>query len=442
MALAVSGKPDSRVGQRRLLRPGWPLYVVFVGFPFWWILGMAGFIWPIVAIPMLLSLFRRQRITAPPAFILWIGFMVWMLFTSVELDTAGRVLGFAYRSACYLSATILLLYVYNSATELLETRKILWIMSVFWIYVVIGGFLGLMFPSFSFTSPVESILPRSLLANDFVKLMVHPTFAEVQNFLGFATPRPSAPFVYTNDWGGAYALLTPFMILALGSKLRRRFKTILVATAIASVIPVVLSLNRGLWLSLGLGLMYASFRLALRGRERAIVISVVSVCIVTGLVIFTPLKGLIDERLAVGHSNNRRTSLYEESIRGAMASPLFGFGAPRPSTWNPNAPSVGTQGQLWLVLFSHGFIGAFFFLAFFLVTFWKLRRLDLRTSFWCHVLLLMMLVQLPVYDFLPHQFHIVMLAIAVAWRERRSHGFLSRPIEPPLSRELVPELSS
>ena len=219
--------------------------------------------------------------------------MVWMLFTSVELDTAGRVLGFAYRSACYLSATILLLYVYNSATELLETRKILWIMSVFWIYVVIGGFLGLMFPSFSFTSPVEAILPRSLLANDFVKLMVHPTFAEVQNFLGFATPRPSAPFVYTNDWGGAYALLTPFMILALGSKLRRRFKTILVATAIASVIPVVLSLNRGLWLSLGLGLMYASFRLALRGRERAIVISVVSVCIVTGLVVFTPLKGLI-----------------------------------------------------------------------------------------------------------------------------------------------------
>ena len=93
MALPVSGKPDSRVGQRRLLRPGWPLYVVFVGFPFWWVLGMAGFIWPIVAIPMLLSLFRRQRITAPPAFILWIGFVTWMLFTSVELDTAGRSLG-------------------------------------------------------------------------------------------------------------------------------------------------------------------------------------------------------------------------------------------------------------------------------------------------------------------------------------------------------------
>ena len=36
----------------------------------------------------------------------------------------------------------------------------------------------------------------------------------------------------------------------------------------ASIVPVVFSLNRGLWLSLGLALMYAMFRFWLRGDFR------------------------------------------------------------------------------------------------------------------------------------------------------------------------------
>ena len=54
------------VPHRRLLKPGWPLYVVFVGFPFWWVLGLGGFVWPIVAVPMLLSLLRRKQVFTPP----------------------------------------------------------------------------------------------------------------------------------------------------------------------------------------------------------------------------------------------------------------------------------------------------------------------------------------------------------------------------------------
>jgi len=45
--------------QRRLLKPGWALFVLFVGFPIWWALGLGGFIWPVMAFPMLLSLLRR-----------------------------------------------------------------------------------------------------------------------------------------------------------------------------------------------------------------------------------------------------------------------------------------------------------------------------------------------------------------------------------------------
>jgi hypothetical protein len=45
-----------------------------------------------------------------------------------------------------------------------------------------------------------------------------------------------------------------------------------------------------------------------------------------------------------------------------LQSPLFGYGAPRPSTI-AGAPSVGTQGQVWTVMFSNGFPALVLFMA-------------------------------------------------------------------------------
>src|SRR4249919_67672 len=100
-----------------------------------------------MAFPMLLSLLRRKRIYAPPGMLLWVGFLVWMFATGIEIDSMGRALGFAYRGLVYLSATIILLYVFNSSREVLQTSKVIWALSIFWIYVVIGGFLGLLLPN-------------------------------------------------------------------------------------------------------------------------------------------------------------------------------------------------------------------------------------------------------------------------------------------------------
>jgi hypothetical protein len=423
--------------RRRLLRPGWPIAVIFLGFPLWWLLGLGGFIWPVMAVPMLLSLMRRRKVVVPRGFLIWLGFLAWMLVTATQLDSVGRGVGFAYRGAIYLSATIALLYVFNASRDHLHTKTIIKIFSIFWIYVVIGGFLGMLFPNFSFSSPMERLLPQFIVTNDFVKEMVHPAFAQVMDVLGYAAPRPSAPFVYTNDWGANYALLIPFVVIAWGSALSRRFKMFLAGVAVASIIPMIFSLNRGLWLSLGLGLFYAAFRMFLRGRERPL-IGIVAILVVIGAMAFlTPLHQVISERLANPHSNDRRTSLFEEGIQGTAESPIFGFGAPRPSKWNPDAPSVGTQGALWLVLFSHGIPGAILFVGWFGACFWILRRSRDLLGFWMHVMLLILMAQWPVYGILPAQIHIVMIGIALAMRDRAGPPappapYLQAPSRPPV----------
>jgi hypothetical protein len=85
-------------------------------------------------------------------------------------------------------------------------------MVVFWFVVVGGGLLGLAVPHLQITALMARALPKRLQANPFVFNLVHPKTAQVHSFLGFPVPRPAAPFVFTNDWGGNFALLVPFVL--------------------------------------------------------------------------------------------------------------------------------------------------------------------------------------------------------------------------------------
>ena len=97
---------------------------------------------------------------------------------------------------------------------------------------------------------------------------VHLEFAQVQHFLGFPIGRPETFFAYTNAWGSAFAILAPCAICAMLQTRSAGWKPAPRLAMAAAIVPVVFSLNRGLWLSLGLALMYAMFRFWLRGDFR------------------------------------------------------------------------------------------------------------------------------------------------------------------------------
>jgi hypothetical protein len=417
-ATGVAAPAPRRTG----LPEGWPVLALFGAFPIWWALGLSAVIWVVLAVPMLAWLLARGRVRVPKGFGLWLAFLFWMLVSATQLDEARRWYAFSYRAVLYLSMTVLFLYVYNLPRAAVPARRIVLALTLFWATVICFGFVALAAPTVRLTTPVSLLLPETLAANPFAQDLFSARLAQVQTFIGYALPRPAAPFTYTNEWGGAVGLLTPMALAGLGmlrSYLTRNTVRLLL---VASLVPIVVSANRGLWVGLGVGLVYAAVRVALRGNARSLVAIVGFLALVAALVAFTPLERYVSDRLTHQHSNERRSSLSGQAVRGALERPLLGYGGPRESPDLPNAPEIGTHGQVYLVLYSQGLPGLAFFVGWWLWALWGSHRGATGPPLWCHVMLLIGVLEFLYYDMMPTQLHLMMAVAAVAWREREAQA--------------------
>ncbi|MGH3921636.1 MAG: O-antigen ligase family protein [Pseudonocardiaceae bacterium] len=416
------------------LRPGWPLALYFGGYLILWAAGVAQLAAPLLAVPMVAWLLMSGRIRLPRGFGLYLLFLGWMLASAlIPLAKGWSLLGFAYHATMYITGAVFLVYAYNLPGGRDTTRRIADLLALLWIVVALCGLFGPVLPSEGFPSLVERVLPRSLLTDDYIQELVHPRFAEVSSFLGYPVPRPAAPFPYTNTWGASLALLSPFFVVRwLGSQspLRRHWGKVLM---LAAIVPVVVSLNRGMWLSLGLSLLYTLERMARRGGIRRLQGALVLVIVVGLAVWLSPLSALVGERIRTGHSNEGRLSQYEEVIDRIGGSPLLGYGSPRPTeTAGRDVPLVGSLGQFWLVLFSHGIPAAVLFTGWIATMFWRTRSGGEPIQFSGHVTLLIAGIQLPYYVMLPTELMIVMVAAALALRgdemnEAEAHSWQPSP---------------
>jgi hypothetical protein len=428
---------ESAVTERVL--PGWPLFVLFGLFPIWWLLGLAAFAVALAAIPMLILLIQLRKVEVPPAFWLWIGFVVWALVAGVELNAASRAIGFGVRMGNYMGSGVLFLYIYN-ARQLLPTRRVLRALAMFFTFVVIGGYLGVLIPHGSVPTPAEALLPGSIRANEYVHALVHPSFAEVQQPYGSPSTfyRPSAPFAYTNGWGCNVALLFPLMVAAIMRANRWRYRFMIVGLLAAACVPAFATLNRGMFLALGFVLVYASLRLAFRGRLAPMWIVSIGAAAVAGVALSLGVVEKLQERLHYSQTNVSRQTIYQEAFDGAVKSPIFGHGAPQPSV-NVDV-SVGTQGQIWNVMFSYGFIALAFFMSWFALVVllsWTARD---QADLWIHATGVVVFITLLYYGYDGTQLAVAMAAAALALRTRAT-SMTDSPPRPRLAspRDKVPQ---
>lgn len=422
------------------------MIALLAGFPLWWALGIADFMWYVLAIPMLVQMLAwhrhgSRRLRAPPGFGIWLLFLIAVVAGGAVLTLTApgtvhslvshRALSYLNRTFSYFGVTVLLLYVGNLTEQELPRRRLAWLLGLVAVYTATGGVAGMLAPHLHFSSPALLLLPKSTQANPFIQASMHPGLSQVQNVLGSASGRPKAPFDYTNIWGECLTLLLPWLLAGWWAAGSRRQRLVTVVVLAASFPPLLYSLNRGAWVGAGISVVYLAARLAARGRVA--LIGVLGTALVAGaLILATPLHSIVTSRLTHGRSDNLRSTLDTLAVRAATASPVIGYGDTRQMRGSPTSiavgPSlkcptcgqlaVGSTGQLWLLLVCDGFVGASLYLGFFAYGIWSFRR-D-RTAYGLAGVLVLLLgfAYMFTYDAVPAPLGFTMLAYAMLWRNR------------------------
>jgi O-antigen ligase len=392
------------------------LYAVLLAYPVWWALGAAYFIWPLLTAPLAIALLIRRDIKVPPRFGLWLLFLAWMLLSGSQLTEMS--FAFVWRALIYLSATVLFLYVFNASRARIPDRTVVIVLALFFAEVIIAGAVGVAFPTVTFDTPLGKLLPSALLGDELVQATVHPGLSDVMVILGYPVGRPKALFAYTNQWGACAALLVPFAIAAFGYVRRPSNRVALGACVLLAVVPLIVSLNRGVWLTLGLALAYTALRFARLKNAKALVGGVALLVTVAAIVYATPLSTLAHDRVSTeSASTNTRLSLYASLREQVREAPLLGVGSPSVRTEEGTAPPVGTQGQLPLLAYSHGIPGLLLFLAWFGHAAFRSGQRAVRAHFSGHLAILVAILLMPFYSLLPVALHVVMIAAALVWRD-------------------------
>jgi hypothetical protein len=423
--------------------PGWPLILILAGWPVCWALGLGNLIFIPMAIPMAWKLYQNhakkgRKIRVPPGFGIWLLFFLVVLAgvatlslqaPSTILSSVGdRFLAWGYRVCDYSASTITLLFAVNLTEEELPRRRLAWLLGLVGIYAVIGGLGGVADPHFGFTSPLAHLLPAKLqqaLANS-----LNPSTAENMNFLGYAEGRVKAPFTYTNQWGDCTAILLPWLLVWArdgGSRLQKRFAW---AVLILAAVPVVISLDRGLWVGVVVAFLYLGIRLALQGKLAVLAVFCGGLAVAAMLLAASPLGSLVSQRLEHGKSDDIRGSLSVLALQDAESSPLIGYGDTRHMQGSLNSiavgktancggcgnETVGSNGQLQLLLISTGFLGTILYAGFFLYIMWRYRRDRTPYGMAGELVLLLGFVFFAVYEAAGPPLAFTMLAVALMCR--------------------------
>jgi|tagenome__1003787_1003787.scaffolds.fasta_scaffold20987599_4 O-antigen ligase len=431
---------------------GWPLSGLLVLYPLWWALGLGTLIVFVLAVPMTIALIRKRRVNVPPGFGLWLLFLITVVLSTTMLGVnpsgtvpetmSHRLVPVAFNLAGYLSATVILLYAGNLSEEQFPRQRLVRQLGYFFVVVVAGGLLGVVAPTFQFTSPVERLLPYTIATNPFVQSLVHPTAAQLQDVLGYSSPRPSAPFGYTNTWGDCLALLIGFFVVSWIIRQNPLRKLAGVAILLVSAVPIVYSLNRGVWLGIGLAAVLMAVRMAARGRFGALGAVLAGAIIAGSVIALSPLSAVISDRLDHQKSNGIRSFTVSQTLTVLSESPVLGYGSTRAALGSSNSiavganakcqkcgnPTIGSNGQLWLLLVAQGLAGAVLYVGFFIRSLWVYRHDRSPMGDASILALALPLWFMFVYNALTMPLVISFLAIAVLWRNQRMQSAVVAPV--------------
>lgn len=418
MGTATAPRQKPVVDDAHEALPAWPVLALLWGFPVFWLLGATVIAGIGLTVVMLSYLAHHRAVRLVPGAYAFAAFLLWVVPCVTMIDSTARLFGYAYRFSILVIVGTAFVYTISAGTRL-GRRQIVDGLTFVWCFTVVGGVVALLIPEVRLSTPVGLLLPQSLTSNEYVHDLFFPPMAEIQHPFGSPTEfvRPSAPFPYANSWGVAILLLTPVAVACFLQSRSRILRIVLVVGLIAMIAPAMATSNRGMFAALGLAAVYVVVRLAIR--DRAAPVLAIAVVGVAGAVVLIAngLLAQIAARERFGNSSGTRSALYGETFERTLRSPLLGHGAPRPSLSEPLI-SAGTQGYVWMLMFSFGFVGLALFLIFLWGTTLRTWRAPGDIDVVLHSVLVVASLVIVVYGLDIMQLLSVMLVAAVLLRRR------------------------
>ncbi|WP_447645517.1 O-antigen ligase family protein [Nocardioides zeae] len=322
MTVLATPPVDDVAEVRRALRP---VAALFLLYPLWWALGVQVPAWALVALPVgMWVLLNRRVLLLPPGYLALLLFLGWVGVSAIMLSGPRYLAAYGFRLVLYTAVVVIAVAVWNAVHRGLPGRTVVRWLVALWGAAVLLAYPGILVDNLEFTSPLEAALRIVGLADPFVTALTHPEFSEYDGLYG--SPRPSALFAYTNDWGAAVGIGFPVAVHALVTARGRAERLLLAGLLLASVPPILVSLNRGCWITIGVAVGYVVVRRAAAGDFRALAAVVTGLVAVVGTVLAVePVRRVITARFEYGNTSTRAT-LYEASWGLALRSPLFGWG--------------------------------------------------------------------------------------------------------------------